>query len=82
MDKFSIYGGTFDPFLKNLIKVLCRCEEVNLVLNWKDYHFMVQEVVVSGHVIFDKGIEVNKDKIDVIERLPPTSVKEVRSVGC
>jgi len=41
MDKFSIYGGTFDPFLKNLIKVLCRCEEVNLVLNWKDYHFMV-----------------------------------------
>ena len=33
MDDFSVYGGTFDGCLSNLERVLCRCEEVGLVLN-------------------------------------------------
>jgi len=70
MDDFSIYGGTFDNCLQNLTKVLRRCEEVNLVLNWKKCHFMVQEGVVLGHIISARGIEVDKAKIEVIERLP------------
>jgi len=80
MDKFSVYGDTFDICLQNLTKVLCRCEEVNLVLNWEKCHFVVQEGVVLGHVISARGIETDKAKIEVIERLPPpTSVKGVRS---
>jgi hypothetical protein len=43
MDDFSVYGKTFDDCLKNLDKILQRCEEKNLVLNWKKYHFMVRE---------------------------------------
>jgi RNase H-like domain found in reverse transcriptase len=36
--------------------------------------------VVLGHVISNKGLEVDKAKIEVIERLPtPTCVKDVRS---
>jgi len=80
MDDFSVYGGTFDLCLENLTKVLHRCEEVNLVLNWKKCHFMVQDGVVLGHVISARGMEVDKAKIEVIARLPPsTSVKGVRS---
>ena len=33
MEDFSVYGGTFELCLENLIKVLCRFEEVNLVMN-------------------------------------------------
>jgi Reverse transcriptase (RNA-dependent DNA polymerase) len=33
MDDFSFYGTSFDESLTNLLKVLQRCEEVNLVLN-------------------------------------------------
>jgi hypothetical protein len=33
MDDFSIYEKTFDDCLKNLDKVLQRCEEKHLVLN-------------------------------------------------
>jgi hypothetical protein len=33
MDHFSIYRKTFDDCLKNLDKVLQRCEEKHLVLN-------------------------------------------------
>ena len=50
------------------------------MLNWEKSHFMVQEGVVFGHVISDGGIEVDKAKIEVIERLPPpTSIKGVQS---
>jgi hypothetical protein len=41
---------------------------------------MVQEGIVLGHKISEKGIEVNKAKIEVIEQLPPpTIVKGIHS---
>ncbi|KAJ4756908.1 Retroelement pol polyprotein-like [Rhynchospora pubera] len=80
MDDFSVYGTSFDSCLANLSKVLQRCEEVNLVLNWEKCHFMVQKGVVLGHVVTSQGIEVDKAKIEVIEKLGvPKNVKDVRS---
>ena len=46
---FSVYGKTFDDCLENLDKVLQRCEEKHLVLNWEKCHFMVREGIVLGH---------------------------------
>ena len=41
---------------------------------------MVQEGIVLGHKVSKKGIEVDKAKIEVIEKLPPpSSVKGIRS---
>ena len=41
---------------------------------------MVSEDIVLGHRIYGKGIEVDKAKIGIIEKLPPpTSVKGVCS---
>ncbi|RDX84353.1 Retrovirus-related Pol polyprotein, partial [Mucuna pruriens] len=41
---------------------------------------MVTEGIVLGHLVFNKGIEVDKAKIDIISSLPnPTSMREVRS---
>jgi len=40
MDEFSVFGDLFDDCLNNLEKVLNRCEEKNLVLNWKKCYFM------------------------------------------
>ncbi|XP_014626075.1 uncharacterized protein [Glycine max] len=80
MDDFSIFGPSFKGCLLNLERVLQRCEESNLVLNWEKFHFMVQEGIVLGHKISVRGIEVDKAKIDVIEKLPPPmNAKEVRS---
>ena len=80
MDDFSVLGSSFDNCLENLRSVLIRCEETNLVLNWEKFHFMVQEGIVLGHRISARGIEVDKAKIEAIEKLPPpSSVKEIRS---
>ncbi|GJT87733.1 reverse transcriptase domain-containing protein [Tanacetum coccineum] len=41
---------------------------------------MVKEVIVLGHKVSSEGLEVNKAKINVISKLPPsTNVKGIRS---
>ena len=41
---------------------------------------MVEKGVVLDHAISDRGIEVDRSKVEVIEQLaPPTSVKGMRS---
>ena len=80
MDDFSVMGNSFYNCLANLRAVLARCEETNLVLNWEKCHFMVQEGIVLGHRISARGIEVDRAKIEAIEKLPPpSSVKGIRS---
>ena len=73
MADFSVLGNSFDNCLENLRSVLVRCEETNLVLNWEKFHFMVQEGIVLGHRISARGIEVDRAKIEAIEKLPPPS---------
>ena len=59
--------------------MLNRCIEKNLVLNWEKFHFVVNQGIVLGHVISNKGIEVDKAKVELISKLPPpTNVKTVR----
>ncbi|GJZ15112.1 reverse transcriptase domain-containing protein [Tanacetum coccineum] len=80
MDDFSVFGDSFDSCLSNLEKMLKRCEDTNLVLNWGKCHFMCREGIVLGHKSSKSGIKVDHAKVDVIAKLPyPTTVKGVRS---
>nr|GEZ18008.1 hypothetical protein [Tanacetum cinerariifolium] len=80
MDDLLVFRDSFSSCLTNLDKMLKRCEETNLVLNWEKCHFMCKEWIVLGHKISKSSIEVDRVKVDVIAKLPhPTTVKGVRS---
>ncbi|KAJ9175450.1 hypothetical protein P3X46_014002, partial [Hevea brasiliensis] len=80
MDDFTVYGDSFEACLHHLNYVLERCIKKNLVLNYEKCHFMVEQGIVLGHVVSNRGIEVDKSKIDLIVNLPyPTTVREVHS---
>nr|XP_009591259.1 uncharacterized protein LOC104088309 [Nicotiana tomentosiformis] len=65
---------------KYLSKVLARYEETNLVQNLDKCHFMVREGIVLGHKVSKDRLEVDKAKVDAIDKLPPPiSIKGVRS---
>ncbi|GJW22276.1 reverse transcriptase domain-containing protein [Tanacetum coccineum] len=75
MDDFSVFGDSFSTCLTHLEKMLKRCEDTNLSLNWEKSHFMVKEGIVLGHKISKSGLEVDRAKVEVIAKLPhPTSV--------
>ncbi|RDX84771.1 Retrovirus-related Pol polyprotein from transposon 17.6, partial [Mucuna pruriens] len=80
MDDFTVYADSFDACLENLTKVLTRCIGTNLVLKFEKCHFIVTKGIVLGHLVSNRGIEVDKSKIDIITSLPnPTSIQKVRS---
>nr|GFA79062.1 reverse transcriptase domain-containing protein [Tanacetum cinerariifolium] len=80
MEDFSVFGNSFLNMSLPLSKMLQRCEDTNLSLNWEKSHFMVKEGIVLGHKISKNGIEVNRAKVDVIAKLPhPTTVKAIQS---
>ncbi|GJT07713.1 reverse transcriptase domain-containing protein [Tanacetum coccineum] len=80
MDDFSVFGNSFGTFLSHFDKILKRCKDTNLCLNWEKSRFMVKEGIVLGHKISKNGIEVDKAKVDVIAKLPhPTTVKVIWS---
>ena len=45
------------------------------MLNWEKCHFMVKDEIVLGHKISEKGIEVDKARIEMMSLQPPTTVK-------
>nr|GEU52441.1 zinc finger, CCHC-type [Tanacetum cinerariifolium] len=56
MDDFSVSGNSFQSCLSHLERMLKRCEDTNLCLNWEKSHFMVKEVIrryVSGQEVVD-----------------------------
>nr|GEU65079.1 reverse transcriptase domain-containing protein [Tanacetum cinerariifolium] len=80
MDDFLVFRDNFSSYLSNLDKMLKRCEDTNLVLNWEKCHFMCKEGIVLGHKNSKSEIKVDRAKVNVIAKLPhPTTVKGVRS---
>nr|GEV89368.1 reverse transcriptase domain-containing protein [Tanacetum cinerariifolium] len=76
MDDFLIFRNSFQSCLSHLERMLKRCEDTNLCLNWKKHHFMVKDGIVLGHKISKQRIEVDKEKVDVITKLPhPTTLR-------
>ena len=80
MDDFSVFGDSYKGCLENLRRVLERCQEKKLVLNWEKCHFMVTQGIVLGHIVSREGMEVDKAKVELISNLPtPKCVKDIRS---
>nr|GEW04475.1 reverse transcriptase domain-containing protein [Tanacetum cinerariifolium] len=78
MDDFFVFGNSFQSCLSHLEKMLKRCEDTNLCLNWENSHFMVKKGIVLGHTISKKGIEVDKAKVDVNSKLPHSTTVKAR----
>nr|GEV62792.1 reverse transcriptase domain-containing protein [Tanacetum cinerariifolium] len=80
MDDFSVFENSFQSCLSHLEKMLKRCEDTKLCLNWEKSYFMVKEGIVLDYKISKEGIEVDKAKVEVITKLPhPTTVKGIKS---
>lgn len=55
MDEYFVCEDSFIKCLTNLVWVLERCEDTNLVLNWEKCHFMINEGIVRDTAFLRKG---------------------------
>ena len=80
MDDYLIFGKPVKECLNSLEEVLEKCDETQLVLNWKKCHFMVKEGIALGHKISNAGPKVDLSKFDVVSKLlRPCNVKPLRN---
>lgn len=66
MDDVSMVEDSFDSFLTNLRKVLERCVETNLILNWVKCQFMFNEGILLGHKIWEKVSKLIKQRLRLL----------------
>eukprot|EP00253_Pinus_taeda_P013938 PITA_13938 len=71
MDDFTPYGSDFQEALSNKGKVLDKCIEMNLSLSPKKCKFLMTEGTVLGHAISQQGLQVDPNKVAIIQRVPP-----------
>ena len=80
MDDVLVFSRTFDDHLKDLRAAFERIRESKLTLKPNKCFFLKRSIKFLGHIVSDKGILPDPDRIKAISQLKtPTTVKELRS---
>ena len=81
IDDVIIFSRTVDQHLTQLRTVFQRLMMAGLKLKPKKCNLFRKQVQYLGHVVGDKGIQTDPEKIEVIKDWPtPQTLKEVRSL--
>nr|GEV17735.1 reverse transcriptase domain-containing protein [Tanacetum cinerariifolium] len=64
MDDFFVFGNSFQSCPSYLERMLKRCEDTNLCLNWEKSHFMVKEALILIALDWDMPFELMCDASD------------------
>jgi hypothetical protein len=80
LDDIIMVGKTFENMIRNLTMVFDRLLEAGLKLKDKKCTLFAQKVLYFGHIISNKGIATDFEKVNPDKEWPePSNVSEVRS---
>ena len=80
LDDIVIYSYDIPSHINNLSNVFYRLRQFQLKLQPDKCEFLRKEVSYLGHVITDKGVKPNPDKLKAVHEFPiPTSPKDIKS---
>ena len=80
LDDILIFSKTFEEHCQRLAAVFRRLEEHSLKLKASKCHLFQLKVTFLGHVVSERGVECDPDKVAAISDWPrPTNVSEVRT---
>ena len=79
LDDIIIFSSTFNEHLRCLACVFDRLKAAGLKLKAKKCHFVQEQVTYLGHIISNKGIELDKAKLTAVTAYPtPQTTKKVK----
>ncbi|MDY6929837.1 MAG: RNase H-like domain-containing protein [Pseudomonadota bacterium] len=80
IDDIVVFSATLDDHLDRLEKVMGRLRQAGLKLKPSKCDLLARQVEFLGHVVSDKGVGVDPNKIARVESWPtPTSLRQMRS---
>src|SRR4051812_4813706 len=79
LDDLNIYSRNFNEHLIHLREVFERLRNVGLKLKRKKCFFFKKELAFLGHIVSEKGIHPDPDKVAAVKNQPvPTNLRELR----
>lgn len=79
LDDIVIYASSIEEHSKKLNSIFSRLRENTLLLQPDKCEFMRREVAYLGHIISDKGVMPNPEKVKAVSDYPvPTNIKQIK----
>jgi len=80
LDDIIVFSTDFATHLSRLREIFDRLRAANLKLHGKKCSFFQRRVDFLGHVLTESGIEVQPEKVEVVQHWPtPRNLRELRS---
>ena len=80
LDDITVFSTTFEEHTVHIRNVLERLKQADLKINSSKCVFLKQNIKLLGHVISDKGIEADPEKVEAIQNIKYCkNVKQVQS---
>lgn len=80
LDDIIIFSATLEEHEERLMRVLSRLKQFGLKLSPEKCKFFQSSVHYLGHVVSEKGVETDPEKIEALKSWPvPCNLKELRS---
>jgi hypothetical protein len=80
LDDIIVFSATAQEHILKLEKVFQRLKTYNLKLKPSKCHFLKTEIRYLGHIVSDRGVHTDPDKVSVVEKWPtPQNIKDVQT---
>jgi hypothetical protein len=80
LDDITKFSKTDPDHLQHLRKVFLKCRKFGISLNPKKSHFSMDEGKLLGHIILEKGIKIDPNRVAAIQQIGlPRNKKEIQS---
>lgn len=80
VDDIHITSKSFNEHMQHLERIFQKLSQHHITINRKKSQFLKSQIVFLGHIISEKGISMDPDKIQVIKNFqPPKTKKQIQS---
>jgi hypothetical protein len=80
LDDITVFSKIDPDHLQHLRKVFLTCRKFGISLNPKKSHFAMEERNLLGHIISERGIKIDPDRVATIQQIfLPRNKKEIQS---
>ena len=78
LDDITVFSKSDLDHLQHLRRVFLKCRKFGISLNPKKSHFAMEEGKILGHIISEKGIKIDPDRVASIQQTGlPRNKKEI-----